>query len=242
VKTHKQVWEETIERYIRRELGEEERRNFEEHLLDCTECFEEVQVQERFAAGVRHSGQIGLLTGAAPGRGYRWLAPAFAAALAASVIVGAVWIWTLQRSLNESMHARDVLARQIAEARPSPEPAPPPVFSGPLIASNLPIAVLNANRAAGGETVLAVPAASQEIALWMDVEPNGRYRTLAVAVDSGETGQAVATIAGLTRNSEGAVAVVLPAAKLPAGRYTIRLSSEAPPRLLAQYNLRIAIQ
>lgn len=235
MKTHKQVSEETIARYVRHELNDEERRNFEEHLLDCKECFEEVQIQERFLAGVRHSARVGILTGAAPGRGIPWLAPAFAAALAAAVIIAAVWIATLRRSLEDSIRARDTLARQLTGARPAP------ANSTELVAGNLPIAVLHANRAAGVETVLTESAASQELALWMDVEPSGRYGTFAVAVSS-EAGQPLETVRGLARNSAGAVAVVLPSAKLPPGRYTVRLSSEAPPRLLAQYNVRIAIQ
>ncbi len=52
MKADHHISEETIERYVRRELAEEERRSFEEHLLDCRECFEEVQTMERFVAGV----------------------------------------------------------------------------------------------------------------------------------------------------------------------------------------------
>ena len=233
MKPHNHISEaETIERYVRRELGEEERRDFEEHLLDCAECFEEVQLMERFVAGVRHSARKGMLNEPVPDRGLRWLAPVLAAALAAVLLLGVVWIGTLRRSLNESVHARDVLVSQLAQAKLAP------AEQAEIQAGNLPIAVLQSNRSAEGESVLAVPSGAREVALWMDVEPGGRYRTFAVALSTPE-GLAVETVAGLSRNSQGAVAVILPAAKLTLGRYTVRLSSETPPRLLAQYTLRI---
>ena len=85
MKARKQISEErTIERYIRRELGDEERRAFEEHLLESPECFEEVQLMERFVAGVRDSARTGILTERAPDRGSRWLTAALAAGLAAA--------------------------------------------------------------------------------------------------------------------------------------------------------------
>jgi hypothetical protein len=52
----------------------------------------------------------------------------------------------------------------------------------------------------------------------------------------------VETVAGLTRNSQDAIEVILPAAKLRSGRYTVRVSSETPARLLAQYALRITVK
>ncbi len=236
MKAHKQIAEEgTIERYVRRELGDEERRTFEEHLLDCAECFQEVQIMESFIAGVRHSARTGTLREPAPDRGLRWLAPLLATALALVVILGAMWIGTLRQRLQEADGARDALVHQVAEAKlAAAQPAE-------LTAGNLPIAVLQANRAAGVESVLPVPRGARAAAFWMDVEPGGRYRTFGVAV-SAEGGQVIEAVGGLTRNSQGAVAVVLPAAKLPAGRYTVRLSSEAPPRLLAQYTVRVSTE
>jgi anti-sigma factor RsiW len=221
VKTHHPIPEETIERYIRRELADEERLSFEEHLLECPECFEETQLMERFVAGVRHSARAGVLGVAQTDRRQRALIVALAASLAVVLIGGGVWIYSLQRSLS-------ILARPLPQVPSQAE----------VIAGNLPIAVLHADRAAGGESILRVPSSTREIALWLDVEAGGRYNTFSVTLlDEGQG--TVETVAGLTRNSEGAIAVVLPASKFPEGRYKVRLSSEAPARLLAQYNLRI---
>jgi hypothetical protein len=233
--THDQVSEGTIERYVRRELAEEDRRSFEEHLLDCPECFEEVQIIERFVAGVRDAARTGRLPQTASREPLRWLTPALAAALAAVLIGSGVWVMVLRNSLRESLEARNTLARQLEQADLAT------AARAEVAAGNLPIAVLRTERGTGNEATLQVPASAREVALWMDVEPDGRYRTFSIVVlDAG--GRTIEKVAGLARNGEGALAVTLPAAKLPAGRYKIELSSESPARLLASYWLRVAGQ
>jgi Putative zinc-finger len=226
--------EATIERYIRRELAAEERQDFEEHLIECSQCFEEIQTMEQFVAGIRHSSRSGTLAEPAlPGR-LLWIAVALAASLAIALISGGIWISQLRSTLHQAAAARDALQVQLAESRP-------PAASSQLQAQNLPIAVLKAERAATSETLLKLPVSATALALWMDVEPAGRYRTFAVSL-SDSRGRALEHVAGLTRNSEGAVSLILPSPKLLPGLYTVRLSSEDPPRLLAEYRLRIAAE
>jgi putative zinc finger protein len=232
--THNQISEGTIERYVRRELAEEERRSFEEHLLDCPECFEEVQIMERFVAGVRNAARTGSLASAISQDRTPWLAVALAAGLAVALIGGGWWVRSLERSVDESLAARDGLARQLAQAMAAAE------HPLEIRAGNLPIAVLRADRAAGSATLLRVPPSAREIALWMDVEPGHRYPSFSVTLQ-GEGSRSSETLRGLTRNGDGAISIVLPASKLPTGRYTVQLSSEQPVRLLAQYNLQIAV-
>ena len=77
-----------IERYVRRELSDAERQVFEEHILDCADCFEQVQEMERFAAGMRHH----FANSPADPRGARWFWPSLAAGLAAGAwTAGALW-------------------------------------------------------------------------------------------------------------------------------------------------------
>ncbi|MGP0070886.1 MAG: zf-HC2 domain-containing protein [Bryobacteraceae bacterium] len=235
MKADHHISEETIERYVRRELAEEERRSFEEHLLDCPECFEEVQIVERFVAGVRDAARTGQLPQTASREPLRWLAPALAATLAAVLIGSSVWVIMLRNSLRESLAARNTLAQRLEQATLAS------AAGVEAAAGNLPIAVLRTERGTGNEAILQVPAAAREVALWMDVEPDGRYRTFSIAVLD-EGGRTIEKVAGLARNGEGALAVTLPAAKLPAGRYKIELSSESPARLLASYRLRVAGQ
>lgn len=231
MKTKHEFPEAAIERYVRNGLGPDERLQFEEHLLECSQCFEQVQVLEQFVAGVRHAARTGLLA-PATNRRMNWLARALAAALAVVFVTAAVWVVSLRRALDEAMQARTALQARL-EAPPARASYVPE-----LIPASLPIAVLTANRAAREESSLTIERTTPAIALWMDVEPSGRYRTFSVSVQD-ERGKTIASITSLTRNSEGAVAVIVPAAGLVPGEYNVELSGENPRRLLAQYRLRI---
>jgi Putative zinc-finger len=234
VKEEHQVSEVTIERYVQRKLADEELRSFEEHLLECPECFEEVQIMERYMAGLRNAAQSGLLDSASGERPMHWSVLALAAALVVVLIGGGLWIASLRQSLDQFREARETLTRQLAQAKLTT------ALPAEIAPESLPIAVLQANRTGGGESILKLPISAREIALWMDVEPDGRYKTFAVDL-ADDQGHTVESVHGVTRNAEGALAVILPAAKTPPGAYDVRLSSEAPERLLAQYKLRIAV-
>ncbi len=53
--------EEIIERYVMRQLSEEEEAAFEEHFFGCDECFEKVKLTEKAIAGIRAAAREGLL-------------------------------------------------------------------------------------------------------------------------------------------------------------------------------------
>lgn len=60
--THQEIEQrEIIERYVRDQLAPEEQRAFQEHFFTCDACFEQVQMTERFIAGVRYAAETGLL-------------------------------------------------------------------------------------------------------------------------------------------------------------------------------------
>ena len=64
---HQQIEdEEIIERYVRNQLGAEERKAFEEHYFTCEECFGKLEATERFIAGVRDAGRRGYLERSRP--------------------------------------------------------------------------------------------------------------------------------------------------------------------------------
>ena len=81
--THTEIEQrDLIEQYVRRALPAEQAAAVEEHYFNCDQCFESVQIAEKFAAGVRHAGRNGRLD--SPRR--EWLFPMFGlAATAASV-------------------------------------------------------------------------------------------------------------------------------------------------------------
>src|SRR3989442_1262590 len=109
--------EEVIERYVRKELGEEERRAFEEHLLNCAPCFDQVQEMERFVSGLRHASDAGLLSPSVRPLWTGWLAPAFAVASLALVIGGGAWMLTLRRSLDEVAAQRQALTHELEQTK-----------------------------------------------------------------------------------------------------------------------------
>ncbi len=94
--------QEVVERYVRNQLSADERRAFQEHFLTCDQCFDQVQMTERFIIGVRHAADSGLLNYAANEDVFavspfwlRWLRPALALTSVAFLGLAAVLLWLL---------------------------------------------------------------------------------------------------------------------------------------------------
>jgi len=221
---------ETVERYVTNALSAEERRQFEEHLLECTECFEGVQEMERFVAGVHHAAVAGALDHP---RAWRpWLVPVIAGLLVLTLGIAGVSIWNLARSLRETQGQRDALVQQLrqADARTATE-----IGSAKPHAFNLPLVILAASRDQN-EEVLHLDPAAEEVALWIEVAPGNRsYR---VEVSDSED-RPVQQIGGLRANLYNAVAVAFPTQRFTPGHYVVRLFGEEPDQVLGQYSLRI---
>jgi putative zinc finger protein len=94
---------EVIERYVRGQLQPDERQAFEEHFFICDECFQQVQVNERFIAGVHYAARANTL---APGVGQSsitkpdspwltWLKPVLLITTTASLILALAVGWLL---------------------------------------------------------------------------------------------------------------------------------------------------
>jgi hypothetical protein len=127
------------------------------------------------------------------------------------------------------------LAQQLREAnaraaldRPSAE----------LRAGNLPLVILESSRAQT-EQVLAIDSSTRELALWIEVAPGSRSFAVEVATADDRPVQQAGR---LKANRYGALAIVLPAGKLPPGHYVVRLFGEDPRQLLGQYLLRITAE
>ena len=105
--------QEIIERYVRDDLAPDERRAFQEHFFTCDECFERVQMTERFIAGVRHAAEAGIIspdTSARPqSKKQVWMRPAFALMTAASAALAVAVAWLL---LAQVPQLRGELARE----------------------------------------------------------------------------------------------------------------------------------
>jgi anti-sigma factor RsiW len=244
---HKDIEDqEIIERYVRNQLSPEERRAFEDHFFGCEECFEKLQITERFIAGLDDAGNRGLLDSsspaeAPPARAWgSWTLTALAASSCAAVVLAIVTGWTLfsqiprlrqqlnQASANVNAQHETIAAlqRQIASAAHAE--------------ANVPLVMLQATRGTESSVNEAVlPTGAGHLVLWVEA-PARKFSSFRLQVET-EDHHAVATLDHLERNSYGALAASLPAEQLQPGEFRIMLSGEEPPpaSLLAEYKLRI---
>ena len=229
---------EMAELYVRGRLNDADRAAFEEHYFGCDACFEEVQRLEQFIAGVRELPAPVIVMPL-------WRQPAFLGAMAAFLAMAVLSVWALlvdrARLTQEVADARRVSTdaasrlqmaeRELAMRRAA---AAAPV---PSLAGTLPLLMLEATRAEGVPSI-QVPAGAGTLALWLEPPPaadTARYR---LEVLHGN--DAVVTIAGLRRNSYGALAVSVPAEKLMGGAYRARLLLEqAQPSLVGDYRFEV---
>ena len=119
--THQEIQaNEIIEQYVRGKLPTAERREFQEHLFECDECFEQAELTARFVAGVQEASRTGLLTTPQPERARtvgawfdqiwasRWVTPALAASLLIAIALIGWWALSLRRQ-------NQLLTQQTAE-------------------------------------------------------------------------------------------------------------------------------
>ena len=244
---HRQIEdEEIVERYARNQLAPEEREAFEEHFFACDECFEKLQATERFIAGVRDAADRGLLGSglpeAAPARGWSsWMLPALAVSTCTALAFAAVmgWVFLFQMpNLRQQLNQAAAELRVQREARAALEKQ---LGRGSAAEVNLPFVMLQATRdVQAPPTEVTLPAGAQRVVLWADVGPAGRFRSFRLQVYTADN-RLVETLENLKRNSYGALAVSLPAERLPAGDYLVKLAGEEPPppSAVGEYRLRI---
>jgi Putative zinc-finger len=214
---------EFVERYVRGRLGDEERRAFEEHVLECDACFDSVHEMQRFVSGVRQASQAGLLDAPAQVTGWR-MAPVLAyVALTALLVASGAWIWTLRTSMDVLTRQKAALADQLTRARSETEtlaqrPSQP-------AAGLLPLVMLDTSRTARGAQEIAIPSSASQFALWIQVDAESTSTPLELQV-SDSKGVVIEALSQLYQNRYGALAITLPSAKFPAGTYWVRVFRE----------------
>jgi anti-sigma factor RsiW len=239
--THREIEErEIIDEYLRGHLSESDRDAFEEHFFACDDCFAQVQSAEQFAQGVRQAVRSGALPPAEEGHALlaAWLRPAFALCAAGVVILTAVtgWLALVDRPKwqHEAAAQRDqleaerqhaaTLEQQLATNRP------------PAAEANLPLVMLEASRAAVGNTV-TIPAGAPQLALWIEIAPEAKSPAFRLEIST-LANEPVERLEGLVRNTYGALAASVPAGKLKPGAYKVRLLG-ADASLVAEYRLEV---
>ncbi len=228
--------DEVIEQYVRETLGPDARRSFEEHLLECDACFEEVLEMQRFVSGIRAVSQAAPASASSPDRGwFEWRTPVLAYAVSGALVIGlGGWIWSLRASLGEAARQNVTLQHELQLARSERSAA---TLTEPP-AAPLPLIILDANRTAAGRAAIAVPSGARQFALWIQVDAESPSTPLTVEIAHAR-GDVVETVSALAPNQYGALAVTLGAATFPAGTYRVRVYRD--PHVLAHdYVLEIS--
>ena len=193
------------EAYVNGRLTAAESDAFEEHFFGCAECWDDVEAQRKLRAGVREWKPP---VQAASSARWQW-----AFAVAACALAGFV-SWAM---LFEIPRLKLEVTRALHVVPPPAEKVEVPVV---MAQANLPVLMLEASRA-DTATSIAMPAGTAQFALWLDA-PAGGGKPFRLEI-TGAGGTAVATLAGLTPNAQGALTGSLPAAQVPPGSYTARL-------------------
>ncbi len=109
---------------------------------------------------------------------------------------------------------------------------------------NVPIVTLEATRdAQSTESQVVVPADAKNVLLWIPVEPGNRFESFRVRILT-KGARVVETVVGAKPNRYGALTVSVPASRLQAGKYVVKLFGQRgraaqQDELLAEYDLRV---
>jgi hypothetical protein len=237
--------EEIIERYVRNQLPDEERKAFEEHFFGCDDCFEKLQVAERFVAGVRDAARRGTLSGEVEGRSpgwisSSWLVPAFGVSACAALLLAAFSGWTYFSQMPKMRQRLDQSAVELRAQQQARAALEQQIAGSIQPEANLPLVMLQSTRdVQAPPNEVSVPPGAKHVVLWVEV-PAGKSNRYRLQVDTADN-RPVETLDNLQRNSYGALAVSLPVETLQPGDYRIRLSTQepSPASLLGEYRLRI---
>jgi hypothetical protein len=230
--------QELIERYVRRQLSTEDAAALEEHLFQCDQCFEQVQSTEKFVDGVRYAARKGWLD--APREAQRWLFPAFGLAAAGLLVAIAAlsWLLLIRTPAREAMLAGALATVQAQQQRLTELDRRAALDL--RAEANVPVAILTADRDAGGGNLLTVGPESRNAILWIDL-PQQRPGTSFRADITSASGTFKKSVEGLKPNANSALAASVPVSDLPDGRYRVRLTKEGPSAILiGEYKLIIS--
>lgn len=232
--------EEIVERYVRNQLAPEERQAFEQHFFGCDECFAELQSVEAFVAGVRDASARGLLNderaSATSPSIWTW---AFACVTCAALALCGILGW---KYLHDTVELRGQLARATDQLQAERLERSGLEAKSNLVEqaeANVPVAMLQASRAAEAPSAIVLPPSARHLVLWIELG-SSRYHDFRVDVFSHEN-HLVGSLDHLAANHYGAITASLPTDQLPSGDFRITLTGQDPlPAALAgEYHLQI---
>ena len=232
-------------RYVMRKLSDEEERAFEEHLVDCARCLDDLQEVQSLQRGLRRTAGERLTTVPAPAavvtherRGptvravMTWLA-------AAAVVVAAAGsfgylrmrqqVTAAQERAAESQRAYQSARSALEQALAAPRPPAPQPAAGPGSTITLPqaIAVLDLDLVRGGDAAsrvqpVSLPPQTELAVITLEVGNTSEYPRYRVTIES-DRGATVWQRDDVRAASPSTVAAAVPAILLEPGRYTVLL-------------------
>lgn len=239
---------ETVERdfasrYLRRELSDEEERQFEEHIVDCARCLDELDALEGLRHGLRaaaagtvvRSGSSGARVAAVDQRPAAWWRrPAAWATLAATVAV-AVTIplavslarqrdsWrsaavNQARLADEARQAAAALSARVDRAEQALRAVAP--SSNPSTAAVPVFALSVARDAQTPASRFSIPGSASLVVLTVDLDGGDAARFRATLTSAGAP---VWSADGLIPSSPNDLGLAIPADVVPDGEYVLRL-------------------
>jgi hypothetical protein len=204
-----------IDLYLLDRLDPARRECFEEHLVGCPQCADELELQRAFITGVRELGPGEFSASAGEdddraGSARRWRALALAAMLLLA-ITGPLSISNLYRSAGSGA---DITA------------------AGPIV-----MMTLVQTRSAGTDTPNVLELRGDEG--WLMLEPEGEYRASALHTVSVGQGERETFRDRVRSDALGALVLALPPRTLEAGDYTVRIAPEDQSASAQQFTLHV---
>jgi anti-sigma factor RsiW len=218
-----------IDRYVRGTMPAAERAEFEDHLVDCAGCQEQIDIARSLRQAVRESvAETGVVGRERQWSGWRWAAIAAFACLLIAVTVDAVFLLERQRARSELASARAELAQQAENARLSLE-RPPVVFG------------LSLSREAAEPRDITIPREQRWMVFLAEIDATrySRYRASVI----GSRGEEIWKQDGIRPNSPDSISVAIPSVALHPGTFTLVVSGQQPDGSLipvARFPLRVA--
>jgi hypothetical protein len=216
------------EHYALNRLSPEERDEFEEHLIACTECQDRVEAASNLAAGLRAVGRGNVRT--MPRRSpFPWRAAGLIAAslfvcLTPAALLYQKWNASRQSELA-SRHTADALREQVSqlEARlrqpPPPVAVPPPPAPAPQTA--VPVYALEPVRGAGDEPSGVIHVPRGVPAVLVSIPRDSAEGATAADLFNG-SGVRIWSTGPLPGGDSDSLGILIPSEYLKAGRYALR--------------------